>query len=49
MTNNKGYELPGKGIRLAPIYREGRLTLEFTTQGGAKAVFTIPQAKGGRA
>lgn len=47
MTNNKSYELLGKGIRLTPIYREGRLALEFTTQSGAKAVFTIPQAKGG--
>lgn len=47
MTNNKSYELLGKGIRLTPIYQEGRLSLEFTTQGGAKAVFTTPQAKGG--
>ena len=48
MTNNKqGYQLLSKGIRLTPIYQEGRLSLEFTTQGGAKAVFTTPQAKGG--
>ena len=47
MTNNKSYELLGKGIRLTPIYQEGRLSLEFTTQGGAKAVFTTPQTKGG--
>ena len=46
MTNKKSYELPGKGLRLTTIYRKGRLALEFTTQSGAKAVFTIPQPSG---
>lgn len=47
MTNKKSYELPGKGLRLTTIYRKGRLTLEFSNQGGAKAVITIPKAQRG--
>ena len=49
MTNNKKSKwLPGgKGIKVTPIIRGKRLALEFTTQAGAKAVFTMPQAKGG--
>ena len=44
MTNNeKSYQLPGgKGIIITPIYRKGRLTLEFTTQGGNKIMFIMP-------